>query len=614
MTDPLWMQLPACLESLKERPSWVYWQQKPGSGGRNRKLPYAPNGVRRLASVSDPGTWGSYREAVNRAPQDDERTGGIGFVLNDKDFAGVDLDDCLDAGAGTMEPWAQGIVTRAQNLSLYIEQSPSGTGLHIIGRMRGPKTSKTIRMRGGGHVEIYRGTSRYLTVTGMCMTDPPPRELGWIDPLIDWIDRMGGEDGDVDKSGSGLFYKAVTDLFEKGWKPARVLKDMEKHPHRYVSTSAGRYAGDGRLLAEIERAFTKWRGDQLEPVDWVICDTHTFVRGFVPPDYLIDGLIQRRFLYALTGRTGSGKSAVMLLLSILIGGIGARRIGIHEIERGRVLYLAGENPDDIRIRVVAMSEVMDFDPRQVDVHFIASVISLEDNLERLRKEAEKNGPYDLIVVDTGRAYFEGEDENDNVMMGRYARLLRQLTQLNGGPAVIVNCHPPKNVSNENLQPAGGGAFVAEVDGNLTITNVGENVELHWQTKLRGPEFSPLQFELRDVVSTRLRDIKGRRLRTVIARPVSEARAQLNESRDRQEQDAVMAIMHEQEEISLTAIADRLHWHTATGTPNRVKIFRITQALVRGGFVRKHRGRCILTKAGRIEVLKVRRRQRRALRR
>ena len=39
-----------------------------------------------------------------------------------------------------------------------------------------------------------------------------------------------------------------------------------------------------------------------------------FVRGFVPPDYAIDGLIQRRFLYSLTAPTGHGKTAVALLV------------------------------------------------------------------------------------------------------------------------------------------------------------------------------------------------------------------------------------------------------------------------------------------------------------
>jgi hypothetical protein len=40
-----------------------------------------------------------------------------------------------------------------------------------------------------------------------------------------------------------------------------------------------------------------------------------FTRGFVPPDYLVDGILQRRFCYTLTASTGVGKTAVMLRVS-----------------------------------------------------------------------------------------------------------------------------------------------------------------------------------------------------------------------------------------------------------------------------------------------------------
>jgi len=39
-----------------------------------------------------------------------------------------------------------------------------------------------------------------------------------------------------------------------------------------------------------------------------------FVAGFVPPDYLIVGWLQRRFVYSLTAATGDGKTAIALLI------------------------------------------------------------------------------------------------------------------------------------------------------------------------------------------------------------------------------------------------------------------------------------------------------------
>src|SRR5262249_33891369 len=43
-----------------------------------------------------------------------------------------------------------------------------------------------------------------------------------------------------------------------------------------------------------------------------------FMGGFVPPDYLIEGMLQRRFVYALTGQTGHAKTAIALLFAELI--------------------------------------------------------------------------------------------------------------------------------------------------------------------------------------------------------------------------------------------------------------------------------------------------------
>ena len=44
--------------------------------------------------------------------------------------------------------------------------------------------------------------------------------------------------------------------------------------------------------------------------------------------------------------------------------------------------------------------------------------------------------------------------------------------------MLVLCHPPRNAGDENLQPRGGGSYVAEMDGNLTVTKDDMAVELH----------------------------------------------------------------------------------------------------------------------------------------
>lgn len=243
-----------------------------------------------------------------------------------------------------------------------------------------------------------------------------------------------------------------------------------------------------------------------------------FVEGFQPPDYAIQGVAQKGFIYSLTASTGTGKTAIALLLALLTAK-GEELAGL-EVARGRVVYLAGENPDDVAMRWVGICHERGLDPADLDVHFIKERFSIPDTIESIREQVEALGGASLIIVDTSAAYFTGDDENGNTALGGHARDLRALTTLPGRPCVIVPCHPTKNAAADNLLPRGGGAFVAEMDGNLTLSKTGEAVRLHWQGKHRGPDFTPILFKLQTVNAPQLVDSKGRPVPTVMAVPLA----------------------------------------------------------------------------------------------
>ncbi|TIU89975.1 MAG: hypothetical protein E5W01_10845, partial [Mesorhizobium sp.] len=91
------------------------------------------------------------------------------------------------------------------------------------------------------------------------------------------------------------------------------------------------------------------------------------VRGFVPPDYHLEGIAQAGFLYSTTAMTGTGKTAVLLLLAAHTA-LGTS-INDREVRKGRVVYFAGENPDDVTMRWIAMAHHMGFDADAMEVHF-----------------------------------------------------------------------------------------------------------------------------------------------------------------------------------------------------------------------------------------------------
>ena len=111
-----------------------------------------------------------------------------------------------------------------------------------------------------------------------------------------------------------------------------------------------------------------------------------FTSSFTPPDYLIDEVLQRRFVYSMTAPTGGGKTSLALCMAAHLD-LG-RPLGGHEVEKCKVLFLAGENPDDVCMRWIKLCEELELDHSQVGVHFLPHVVSLTDRNTLARIQSE----------------------------------------------------------------------------------------------------------------------------------------------------------------------------------------------------------------------------------
>src|SRR5262249_38291717 len=107
---------------------------------------------------------------------------GIGFALPGTPFDVIDLDHCFDPKTGKADDWATTWLDMANGA--YVERTPSGEGLRIIGLGNGEKLHRKWKIEGsraGAAIEIYRGCERYITVTGAQLGDC--RELAALDVL-----------------------------------------------------------------------------------------------------------------------------------------------------------------------------------------------------------------------------------------------------------------------------------------------------------------------------------------------------------------------------------------------------------------------------------------------
>lgn len=236
---------------------------------------------------------------------------------------------------------------------------------------------------------------------------------------------------------------------------------------------------------------------------------------FKTPDWIIDDVLPRGDLYALTGHAKTGKTAAAQAIAMHVAT--GLAIGPHSIPKGRVLYLAGENPDNIRKRWVVMTEDAGLSS-DLDVHWYDG----EGELSKVVTAAEtytKNigKDFDLVVVDTKTAYSEGEDENTTEDAMEDARGLRRLTGLPGNPHVLTLCHPAGGAKKGNMTPRGGKAFMGAIDGNIEAWNLGKQVELIC-TKAREAPFEAMFFDFKNITSATRKDAKGRPIKTFMVTP------------------------------------------------------------------------------------------------
>jgi hypothetical protein len=648
---------PAIVKRMVPLPNWVNWKWQPNEKGTGwTKVPYQPQAPTRKAASNNKATWGTYTDAV--ANVEAGKADGIGFELFETNICAFDIDDCRDL-TGRIDPVAIALMRRCG--ATYFENTVGGRGLRCIGLGGSKKTHRKQKIVGSAvSVESYRYCERFITISNMVLDSVKPTmaDLGNIDAVITAVveeldrqdlvipspnsserpiivdnnkndindDRDGSTNAFMEASlpddlltlirygvavgeRSDQFHHAVKWLKDLEWSLADIVALLKHYPDGI----ANKYVAGNRINAEAARVYGKPDKEpntadaddiatkEAKAAPKLILSSEQFTRDFVPPDYLWDGILLRGYVYSYTARTGEGKTAVGLSLSAAIA-IGKEFAG-REVTQGTVLYFAGENPDDVRMRWLAMAEHMNFDSDTIDVHFIPGTFNILSLESKIREEVATINGVIFVVIDTSPAYYQGETENDNVQMMAHARMLRRLDQLPGHPTVLAMCHPVKGAGNDALVPRGGGSFMNELDGNLCSWKTDMMVTLHHQGKFRGVDFEPMSFELMPVTARKLIDSKGRQIPTVISKDLSKDDQRQRTTELRSEQDDILIVLLGSEDaISWTEIAFKLNWFNNKGDPNKSRVQRLMQALTSGSkdkkLVETDRDGNKLTKAGR----------------
>jgi AAA domain len=312
----------------------------------------------------------------------------------------------------------------------------------------------------------------------------------------------------------------------------------------------------------------------------------TFMRSYVPISYTLGGILPSGYLYGLTAKQGSGKTAWKIAATIAVAMNRPDVIGC-DVETGRVAYVSIENPTDFKMKLAVncYAHNVSYDEIEPRVAIIDGRDTPEQVIEGLKLDAEETGPFQLVCFDTFQAGFAAAGAgafNDNEAVLNYVSRLRPLTTLPGAPSVLVAFHPTKNAGEGELIPYGGGSTYNEIDGNLTLWKEAQIKLYH--NRLRGPEFEPNYFRIEMLSCPDIVDKQGRQILLPVMRPITEMDAA---EREKNEGNLGLALLRA---MAANPDGTQLEWTLAIGIRSKGTINKKLQKLKTMKFVEETLGR------------------------
>ncbi len=205
---------------LINQPRWLYWKySRPTNGRKPPKIPYWSNNERRKGNLGGDDDlsklvkFNDACEAFRHSPAIhivNEQYGGVGFALIKEDgIRALDLDNCYYNRVIT-DSTAQQVFDQAKNDGCYIEVSPSGKGLRIIGYT----SVDSVDFNREGKESYSR--KRYVTITGDCIENT--QGWGCVDNAHKLMDTLTKKD-DSSALQNKNSYKPKVDLSTNIYAP-----------------------------------------------------------------------------------------------------------------------------------------------------------------------------------------------------------------------------------------------------------------------------------------------------------------------------------------------------------------------------------------------------------
>lgn len=538
---------------LLDMQRFLLWREFPGAKpGKTRKTPFYASGEPRKGLLdidNDLRKLVSFDEAM-----DVYMLGGysgIGYAVVGGDNIGAfDIDHCLTEDGQLIDSHAgYKLVLEAKRRGAYIERSPSGTGLRIIG----PCTNEEAYSK--NDLE-YWGAKRYVTLTGEVWANPG----GWvsIDDLRDTLaprrenkERKEDDDDDdviitprtieelesaleaIDADERELWIRMGMALKTVGQKGYRLWIEWSKKSQKFNQADADRVWDSMRPQSTNYKAvFTEaqqewgWRNprkgkpltDKEPHEDDDEQDEHLEgddVSSLYPPvdygdlkrlrhtEFILDGFLPAG-VSVIAGAWGAGKSTNLIPLLASVCHLAPEEWGFWPTLRRHVIWIT-EAPEQAWDTLYSISKAEGaadrhefknwfhlFSAKRKDPKVVAK--NIKKMLPGFTHEAENGFPIQpVVVLDTTTANLDIENESDNSMVGAAMSALKQA--LPGVPIVLIG-HTPKALTRADVGEMtfrGAGAWEAEAAATYFLI-YDQETEMRFMA-IRKARFTPTYREI-----------------------------------------------------------------------------------------------------------------------
>lgn len=271
------------MEELKAQKIWFCWNYKENEDGKLTKVPISYEKTETGVDETHRETWCTYNEA--KLAREKYGFDGIGLVIPDGYF-GIDIDKRSLEDAITKD-----ILSTVDNT--YGEKSPSGKGLHIIGKVDKSKIPKNkdgtkinekyYQKNKKINIECYIGglTNRFFTFTDDVVVDKPINDC--TEKLLIFLDKyMIRKTKASILSDSAIMESTCSDIIEI----IKKSKQAEKFNKLYFDGDISDYSEDDSSADMALCAILAFYcGEDFELIDKLFCGSKLYRAKWDRIDY-----------------------------------------------------------------------------------------------------------------------------------------------------------------------------------------------------------------------------------------------------------------------------------------------------------------------------------------